>query len=61
VQFLNIARRSVFENASMLLVFEAMELFSSPELDALLCDYDRLSRMITNFSRSRASAPSTRK
>lgn len=52
-QFLNIARRSVFENASMLMVFEALGLWASGEIDPLLVDYDRLSRMITNFNKSR--------
>jgi four helix bundle protein len=52
-QFLNVARRSLFENASMLLVFEAMRFWASGEIDPLLGDYDRLSRMITNFSKSR--------
>lgn len=52
-QFLNIARRSLFENASMLLVFEAMGLWQKGQIDALLSDGDKLSRMITNFTRSR--------
>ena len=33
-QFLNITRRSLFEDASMLMVFEALELFASSEIDA---------------------------
>lgn len=52
-QFLNIARRSLFENASMLLVFEAMELWEKGQIDQLLDDCDKLSRMITNYARSR--------
>src|SRR6266566_4674323 len=32
-QFLNIARRSLFEDASMLMVFESLGLFSSTEMD----------------------------
>lgn len=44
IQFLNIARRSLFEDASMLLVFEKLGL-----LDSTHCDF--LSRKITNFSR----------
>lgn len=52
-QFLNIARRSIFENASMLLVFEAMQLVSTDEIARLLSEYDQLSRMVTSFSRSR--------
>ena len=51
-QFLNIARRSVFECASMLLVFDPMQLIPEGELDPLLAGCDELSRKITNFSRS---------
>jgi four helix bundle protein len=51
-QFLNIARRSLFEDASMLMVFEGLGLFSSAEVDGLLTDCDMLSRKITNFSRT---------
>lgn len=51
-QYLNIARRSLFEDASMLMVFEKLGLVSSPETDELLNDCDMLSRKITNFSRS---------
>jgi four helix bundle protein len=52
IQYLNIARRSLFEDASMLLVFETLGLFESEEIDGLLIDCDTLSRKITNFSRS---------
>ncbi len=52
-QFLNISRRSTFENASMLLVFESMQLLSRDEINPLLEDCDKLSRMITNYSRTR--------
>ena len=52
IQFLNIARRSVFEDASMLLVFERLGLLESGEIDELLWDCDELSRKITNFSRA---------
>ncbi len=51
-QFLNIARRSLFEDASMLMVFESLGLFSSSDIDELLTDCDILSRKTTNFSRS---------
>jgi four helix bundle protein len=47
--FLNISRRSLFEDASMLMVFESLGLFQSVEID------DLLSRKITNFSRSLSS------
>jgi four helix bundle protein len=52
-QFLNIARRSVFENVSMLLVFEKMGIWQEGEINVLLEDCDKLSRMITNYSRSK--------
>jgi four helix bundle protein len=52
IQYLNIARRSLFEDASMLLVFEKLELFEADEVSGLLTDCDILSRKITNFSRS---------
>jgi four helix bundle protein len=51
-QFLNIARRSLFEDASMLMVFESLGLFSTGDIDPFLTDCDMLSRKITNFSRS---------
>jgi four helix bundle protein len=51
-QFLNIARRSLFEDASMLLVFETLALVTASEVDALLADCDLLSRKITNFGRT---------
>ena len=50
IQFLNIARRSLFEDASMLLVFEKLGLLESNKVDELLADCDILSRKITNFS-----------
>jgi four helix bundle protein len=52
-QFLNISRRSTFENASMLLVFEAMRVLEPAEVDPLLDGCDKLSRMITNYTRTR--------
>jgi four helix bundle protein len=51
-QYLNIARRSLFEDTSMLMVFESLGLFSRAEIDEILGDCDILSRKITNFSRS---------
>jgi four helix bundle protein len=51
-QFLNLARRSPFENTSMLLVFEAMGLCKSGEIDSLLCQCEVWSRMMTNFART---------
>jgi four helix bundle protein len=52
VQFLNITRRSLFEDASMLLVFERLGLLENTEVDELLWDCDEESRKITNFSRT---------
>jgi len=51
-QFLNIARRSLFEDASMLFVFEAMHLINHEDVTMLLWKCDNLSRKITNFMRS---------
>jgi len=51
-QFLNFARRSLFEDASMLLVFESLGLFQPVEIEKPLVDCDILSRKITNFSRA---------
>ena len=51
IQFLNITRRSLFEDASMLLVFERLGLLENTEVDELLWDCGEESRKITNFSR----------
>jgi four helix bundle protein len=47
--FLNIARRSTFENASMVLVFESRGLVAAERKDLLLRQLDTLSRKITSF------------
>jgi four helix bundle protein len=52
IQYLNIARRSLFEDASMLLVFERLSLVQSANVGDLLWDCDEASRKITNFARS---------
>ncbi len=52
IQFLNIARRSLFEDASMLFVFEKLGLIDPKQVDELLADCDVLGRKITNFSRT---------
>ena len=52
LQFLNIARRSLFEDVSMLLVFERLGLLENSEVMDLSSACDELSRKITNFSRS---------
>ena len=54
-QFPNIASRSLFEDSSMLMVFESLGLFQTGEIDSILADCDLLSRKITNFSRSLSS------
>jgi four helix bundle protein len=51
IQYLNITRRSLFEDAFMLLVFERLGLLDSTEVDELLWDCDEESRKITTFSR----------
>jgi four helix bundle protein len=51
IQFLNITRRSLFEDASMLLVFEKLGLLESTEVNELLWDCDEESRKIISFSR----------
>jgi four helix bundle protein len=51
-QFLNIARRSLFEDTSMLMVFESLGLLDASDVDVLVTDCDMLSRKVTSFSRS---------
>ena len=45
-QFLNIGRRSLFETASMVLVFQRLDLLTPPEADHLLERADKLSRQL---------------
>lgn len=52
MNFLNMARRSTFENASMLMLFGRQRLVSREDVSALLSELDELCRMITAFSRS---------
>ena len=52
VQFLNVARRSTFENANMLMVFERRRLIEQTRRDQLLERLDLLSRKITAFQRT---------
>jgi four helix bundle protein len=49
IQFLNIARRSTFENANILILLRMRDLISEERLQKLLDDLDRLCRQITNF------------
>jgi four helix bundle protein len=44
IQFLNISRRSLFEDASMILVFERLQLLETAEVDKLLWECDETSR-----------------
>jgi four helix bundle protein len=50
--FLNIARRSTFENANILILLEKENLIAPATLDSLLGDLDHLCRKITNFQKS---------
>jgi len=50
--FLNIARRSTFENANMLIVFARRKLVSATVRDELLGELAQECRMITGFMRS---------
>lgn len=52
IQFLNIARRSTFENANILILLRMRDLISEKSLQNLLDDLDRLCRQITNFQNS---------
>ena len=50
--FLNIARRSTFENANMAIVFEKRGIIDSEDRDELLIDLEQECKMITAFIRS---------
>jgi four helix bundle protein len=50
--FLNIARRSTFENANVLIVMEKRKLVDEGEVTVLLQRLDRLSRKITSFQKA---------
>jgi four helix bundle protein len=51
-QFLNIARRSTFENANMIIVFEMRGLVTKEEKDEILQDLEEECKMISGFIRS---------
>jgi four helix bundle protein len=51
-QFLNIARRSVFENANMVVVFARRGLLSSAQRDAILDALREESQMLGAFART---------
>ena len=51
-QFLNIAKRSTFENANILILLERRTLISSARRENLLNRLDHLCRKITNFQKT---------
>ena len=51
-QYLNIARRSTFENANILILLQKRKLIDKETLDRLLDELDRLCRQITSFQKS---------
>ena len=51
-QFLNIARRSTFENANIVILLNKRGLVDSHHLKNLLDELDHLCRKITNFQKS---------
>ncbi len=51
-QFLNMARRSTYENANILFLLEMRDLISNEFLNKLLDQLDHLCRQITNFQKS---------
>jgi four helix bundle protein len=52
IQFLNIARRSTFENANMIILFQMEGLLSNEVKTQLLTDLDELCRMLSGFIES---------
>jgi len=48
-QYLNMARRSTFENANILILLKRRSLITEGELEKLLDKLDHLCRQITNF------------
>ena len=51
-QFLNVARRSTFENANILILLRKRNLMTDESLERLLDKLDHLCRKITNFQGS---------
>jgi len=49
IQFLNVGRRSTFENANILIILERRKLITKELLDSLLNQLDSLCRQITSF------------
>ena len=52
IQFLNVGRRSTYENANILILLEKRGLVSAEYLSQLLDKLDHLCRQITNFQTS---------
>ncbi|NNL77889.1 MAG: four helix bundle protein [Desulfobacterales bacterium] len=50
--FLNIARRSTFENANILIILKRRNLVKTEQLEKILDDLDKLCRQITNLRKS---------
>jgi four helix bundle protein len=50
--FLNISRRSTYENANILILLRRRNLITSNQLDENLNNLDKLCRQITNFIKS---------
>jgi four helix bundle protein len=51
-QYLNMARRSTFENANILILLQKRNFISKESLEKLLDKLDHLCRQITNFQNS---------
>jgi len=51
-QFLNIARRSTFENANILIILHKRGLLTEERLNAILDQLDSLCRQISSFQKS---------
>ncbi|MFZ3138500.1 MAG: four helix bundle protein [Thermodesulfovibrionales bacterium] len=51
-QFLNIARRSTFENANILIILNKRKLIADDMLEVLLDKLDHLCRKTTNFQKT---------
>jgi four helix bundle protein len=51
-QFLNIARRSTFENANIVILLNKRGLITNEKLEPLLDQLDHLCRKITNFQKT---------
>jgi four helix bundle protein len=51
-QFLNVARRSTFENANILILLRKRNLIDQDVLDKKLIQLDQLCRQVTNFQKT---------